>query len=246
MVVDGKLDDYAAVTFDEQLKGWLDRMLEGEATKLGVDLGGVTFVNSAALRSMLAAARRVRYFGKSLLLLNPSRAVQDAIGITRFAELFAEVGEITDQAPAQFPTKVRSAASDQPSLELMIGDQVISVRDEDSLGLNGTIAPELFRELSGAVDRNLVFRLAGSQWWLEIPAEAPPVVKLDGQLLIGGSRTAMSGDHLLQVAGFRLRLHVLQLDARDTEDDLNQQFTAAFSRAAAWVDRAVLRGPKDR
>jgi hypothetical protein len=134
---------------------------------------------------------------------------------------------------------VSTPASSQATLNLIVGNQIFLCRDGDSLGLNGTIAAELFQELSGAAETNLVFRLNGDRWWVEIPASAPPVAQVDDKVIVPGKNAELDGDHLIQVAGFRLRAHVTP-PVTETPDYFQVQIETAFSRAASWVDRTLL------
>jgi len=79
LVVSGELDMRAAF----QLESGLERLLgERDVRRLELDLGGVSFLDSAGLGSLLSTHQRARDLGIEMQIVNPSAPVQRILHLT--------------------------------------------------------------------------------------------------------------------------------------------------------------------
>jgi len=88
--VTGELDLSTVAAFDAEL----DRSLSSE--RLVVELEGVTFIDSSALRAVVRAQKRVVAAGGELALVaptQPARRVLDIATLDRFVPVFGTVDE---------------------------------------------------------------------------------------------------------------------------------------------------------
>ncbi len=82
--VTGRMDAITAPEFDAQCQNWLDA---GE-TKVVVDLGDLEYISSAGLRSILAAAKRLKGSQGELLFSGLSGMVEEVFNVSGFAAMF--------------------------------------------------------------------------------------------------------------------------------------------------------------
>jgi anti-sigma B factor antagonist len=146
LVYSGRLDDEASVRFGRELTAWAERMLNRSVTDFIVDFSAVTFVSSVVLRSMLSMARRVRARGGVLCLSNPSPELEETFRVIGFREIFESYGGTFKTTDAAAP-RLALTPSETVRLDVIIGDRAFICRDGDSLGTEGSIAPQLFAGL---------------------------------------------------------------------------------------------------
>jgi anti-sigma B factor antagonist len=79
----GEIDSTSAPT----VRKYLDAVLDGEVQELTIDLGGVTFLDSAGLCVLAAAHRRAQDQGVRMRVLAASRAVIRPLQITGLWDL---------------------------------------------------------------------------------------------------------------------------------------------------------------
>lgn len=84
MVVRGRLDTEASLTFGEVLVGVATR----SSGRVLLDLAGVDYLVSETLRSFLQAARHLRPAGGKLVLANVQPLVRQVLEIAGFCRLF--------------------------------------------------------------------------------------------------------------------------------------------------------------
>jgi anti-sigma B factor antagonist len=82
------------------LRQRLDDLLDGEARELTVDLGGVTFLDSAGLCVLASAHRRAVHQGVRMRVLASSRAVIRPLEITGLWQLL-DAEKVESVAPLQ-------------------------------------------------------------------------------------------------------------------------------------------------
>ena len=83
LIATGEIDSSSAPLLHEHL----DAVLDGDVTELTVDLGGVSFIDSAGLCVLAGAHRRARNDGVALRILASGRAVIRPLQITGLWEL---------------------------------------------------------------------------------------------------------------------------------------------------------------
>jgi anti-anti-sigma factor len=239
LVFSGRLDDEASVRFGKELTNWVDRMLSRSITDFIVDFSGVTFVSSVVLRSMLSMARRVRARGGVLCLSNPSPELEETFQVIGFREIFESYGGTLKETAASAP-ELDTTPSETVRLDVIIGDQVFACRDGDSLGTEGSLAPEVFAGLPGVSGRHLFFRNTGENWFAEAPEDPGSIARVDDQVIPPGQRVNLNGDHILQIGEVRLKAHVTTPEKSDDEAEPMQiQIEDVFSRTATWLERAM-------
>lgn len=96
-------------------------------------------------------------------------------------------------------------------------------RDGDSLGTEGSIAPQLFAGLPGVSGRHLLFRNSGDHWSAEAPDDPGSIVRVDDQVVAPGQTIVLSGrshsaDRRGQAAGSR---HIPRKERRRGRTDPN-------------------------
>jgi len=84
MAVAGRLDSTTSAIFEAELLKWI----ESPAAHFVVDLSGVTFMSSAALRVLLTMAKRTARSGKKVALAVSSAEVQEVFKIANFTAIF--------------------------------------------------------------------------------------------------------------------------------------------------------------
>lgn len=82
--VSGRMDAVSAPQFEEKCVQWI----EAGETHLVVDMGGLEYVSSAGLRSILAVGRKLRSGGGSLIFCNLRGMVHEVFEISGFVSIF--------------------------------------------------------------------------------------------------------------------------------------------------------------
>jgi anti-sigma B factor antagonist len=85
---DGKLDTNTSIEAQE----YLDKLIEGGASKILIDLGKVDFVSSAGLRILLASAKRLGGSGGSLRVCSLNETVGEVFEISGFSTILNVFG----------------------------------------------------------------------------------------------------------------------------------------------------------
>jgi anti-sigma B factor antagonist len=80
----GEVDIYTAPRFKERLLALID----GGATRLVVDLSGVTFIDSTALGVLIGGVRRLHDAGGEMALVVTTRPVERVLSITGLERVF--------------------------------------------------------------------------------------------------------------------------------------------------------------
>lgn len=81
-VLAGEVDPHTAPT----LQSRIDEALTPDTTRVVLDMGGVTFVDSAGLRVVADTQRRLGEAGGRLTLRHPSASLQKLLSVTGLAE----------------------------------------------------------------------------------------------------------------------------------------------------------------
>jgi anti-anti-sigma factor len=98
ITLSGEVDITTAAELNELITGQLP-----EATQqLTIDVAGLDFADTAAIRVLLIAARRLRQRGGGLVLLRPQRALARVLGILGADEVVEIRGE-TEAGPEPEP-----------------------------------------------------------------------------------------------------------------------------------------------
>lgn len=84
VMVSGRMDAITAPEFDAQCQGWID----ASETKIVVDLSGLEYISSAGLRSILAAAKKVKGAQGELLFSGLSGMVEEVFSVSGFSAMF--------------------------------------------------------------------------------------------------------------------------------------------------------------
>jgi anti-sigma B factor antagonist len=98
ITLSGEVDITTAAELSELLNG----QLADETQQLTVDVAGLDFADTAAIRALLVAARRLRQRGGDLVLLRPQRALARVLEILGADEVVTIRGR-TDDAPEPEP-----------------------------------------------------------------------------------------------------------------------------------------------
>ena len=80
LTVEGSVDIYSS----PELRGELKAALDAQAPRIVIDLGGVTFVDSSGLATLIEGLQKVQRYSGKLLLCNLSQAV---LGVFQLANL---------------------------------------------------------------------------------------------------------------------------------------------------------------
>lgn len=88
----GRLDQ----TTGPQLEAELDRLVAAGTLRLMVDLSGVEFINSAGLRSIVAASKRLRRQKAELAFCGPAGMVAEVFDISGLSEMFTIYDSLND------------------------------------------------------------------------------------------------------------------------------------------------------
>lgn len=91
--VSGRLDATTSGEFEAECDKWLE---QGE-TKIVVDMGGVEYISSAGLRSILTSAKKLKAVSGELRFCGLSGMVADVFKMSGFAAMF-QIFESRDQA----------------------------------------------------------------------------------------------------------------------------------------------------
>jgi anti-sigma B factor antagonist len=84
VVASGELDLHSSPPFKEALVG----AIEGGASRVVVDLSGVTFIDSSALGALIGGARRAALGGSELMIVCPPGSVARVIELTGLHRAF--------------------------------------------------------------------------------------------------------------------------------------------------------------
>lgn len=99
--VRGEADLYSAT----ELGTTLEDVSDGGPTRVVVDLGGTSFVDSSTLGVLLAARRRLRAQGGELVLASGSGPVRRALELTRFGDAFRVEFSLAEAIDALWETR---------------------------------------------------------------------------------------------------------------------------------------------
>ncbi len=108
------LDARGRITLGEETEALRNRISEyARAGQLRIllDLGGVTYIDSAGLSTLVAGYTTVRREGGDLKLLNLTRRVHDLLQITRLSTVF----DLFDSLPAALASFGTRAPNNPPS-----------------------------------------------------------------------------------------------------------------------------------
>lgn len=95
--LDGRFDAFEA----PQVVKWFEANVNSGASRVVVDLGGVTFLDSAALASLVKGMKRCRELGGDLVLCNMQQAVKIIFELTRLDKAFRIAPDV-ESANASF------------------------------------------------------------------------------------------------------------------------------------------------
>tara|TARA_R110002049_G_scaffold145418_1_gene307751 strand:+ start:218 stop:568 length:351 start_codon:yes stop_codon:yes gene_type:complete len=79
----GKLDTLTAKAFELHLKKYVD---DGQGALL-VDMGGIDYVSSFGLRSLLIIAKQMAPFGRKFVLFSPNPTVMEVLRVSGFLQI---------------------------------------------------------------------------------------------------------------------------------------------------------------
>lgn len=97
--ISGRVDHDSA----EALKGTLLEAAEGcraDGDRLVVDLGGVEYISSVGLRTLMVAAKAVKAQAGVLVVANPTSVVREILEISRFHLVFTIYGSVAEALAA--------------------------------------------------------------------------------------------------------------------------------------------------
>lgn len=95
MAVVGRIDSTTSPAFEAEMLRWV----EAQSTRYVLNLAGVNFMSSAALRVLLSMAKRASKSAKTILLAGPTPEVQEILDIANFTAVFKIVPTV-DEAVA--------------------------------------------------------------------------------------------------------------------------------------------------
>ena len=87
ILVEGELDAHAANKLDDVV----DQLLADGATSLVMDIGGLTFIDSSGLRSLIRARKRLGDHPNAVVLRDPQAGTLRLLEITGLTEQFPVV-----------------------------------------------------------------------------------------------------------------------------------------------------------
>ena len=90
--VRGRLDTMTVPDFEQRM----DALVRGEGRKVVLDLGGLDYISSAGLRSVLAFSRRVKAAGGGVALCGLTGLPLEIFQISRFDTLFTLHGGVEE------------------------------------------------------------------------------------------------------------------------------------------------------
>ncbi len=97
LVLSGRL----AAGGDEQLREAINTLLASGRTKILVDFGEVTYMDSAGIGELVSSYRTTKRFGGALKILKPGKRIEDSFKLTKLLPIF-EIFENEDAAIASF------------------------------------------------------------------------------------------------------------------------------------------------
>ena len=97
LVLSGRL----AAGGDEQLREAINTLLASGRTKILVDFGEVTYMDSAGIGELVSSYRTTKRFGGALKILKPGKRIEDSLELTQLLPIF-EIFEDEDAAIASF------------------------------------------------------------------------------------------------------------------------------------------------
>ena len=90
--VRGRMDAVTAPEFETECGKWID----GGELLLIIDLGGLEYISSAGLRSILAAAKRLKAAQGDIRFCNLNGMVQEVFSISGFSSMFTVCGGLEE------------------------------------------------------------------------------------------------------------------------------------------------------
>ncbi|MFZ2088830.1 MAG: STAS domain-containing protein [Desulfobaccales bacterium] len=90
--VKGRIDAVTSPKLEEELQGWID---QGEKALI-MDLGGVEYISSAGLRTVLILARKLNGSGREIRFCGLKGMVQEVFTISGFNSLFPIFPSVTE------------------------------------------------------------------------------------------------------------------------------------------------------
>lgn len=115
-----KIDDvtvfdlYGRITSGEaqfRLRDWICRSIEEGDTRIVLNLGGVTYIDSAGLGELIIARKSLGERGGQINLLNLTKKVQDVLVVTKLAVVFDLFDDETNAVRAVHATIGERAAA---------------------------------------------------------------------------------------------------------------------------------------
>ena len=91
VAVRGEIDLYTGPMFWERMSAALD----GGRTRVVIDIGGVSFMDSTGISVLVMALRRLREDGGVLVVRSPSRSIFKLLELTGIANLVTVEGGVT-------------------------------------------------------------------------------------------------------------------------------------------------------
>ncbi len=98
ITVSGRVDAESSPQFDENCKKWIIR--EDELVIL--DLGGLDYISSSGLRSLLFTAKRIKSWGGRMILVSVHGSVREVLEISGLLSLF-KVSDTVESALTEVP-----------------------------------------------------------------------------------------------------------------------------------------------
>jgi len=93
LTVEGSVDIYSS----PELRGELKAALDSQAPRIVIDLGGVTFVDSSGLATMIEGLQKVQAYDGKLLLCNLNETVLGVFQLANLDHIF-QIRESRDNA----------------------------------------------------------------------------------------------------------------------------------------------------
>ncbi|EDY19581.1 hypothetical protein CfE428DRAFT_2757 [Chthoniobacter flavus Ellin428] len=95
-------------------------------------------------------------------------------------------------------------------LEVLVGSHIIECHDGDIIGLEGTVAPHLFKGATSLQPRHVLIGKGPDAWFVMVPRNVQIETHLDDAVLPPGVRKNLSGEHRLKIAGFAFTLRLAE------------------------------------
>jgi len=92
MAVNGRIDSTTSPALEAEMLRWI----ETPATRYVVDLSGVNFMSSSALRVLLTMSKRCSRCAKTIFLAGPTPEVRDCFHIANFNAIFQIVATVDE------------------------------------------------------------------------------------------------------------------------------------------------------